>query len=112
MVIIYFLYLLIFVVFVIGSIICMKIKASGMNVKDFFDFIFAINDLDNLYIYSKNNVNMTKKEQATFLKKAEELFSKFEKVPSIIWEDEYDKYEHVLETYKNIRMMKWAEMAV
>jgi hypothetical protein len=112
MVIIYIIYLLIFVAVLFFGIICLKIKASGMNVKDFFEFVYAINDLDNLYIYSKNNVSMTETEQKMFLIEAEKLFSKFEKIPSIIWEDEYDKYRQVLETYKNIRLLKWSEMAV
>lgn len=112
MVIIYILYLVIFVVISVFAMICLKIKASGMNIRDFFEFVLAINDLDNLYLYSKNKSNMTKSEQNIFLIEAEKLFSKFEKVPSIIWEDEYEKYEKVLETYKDIRLLKWSEMAI
>lgn len=111
MVIIYILYLLLFVAFSFIGIVCLKIKASGMNVKDFLEFVYAINDLDNLYVYSKNNTRMTKTEQTMFLKEAEKIFSKFEKIPSIIWEDEYEKYSQVLETYKNIRLLNWSEMA-
>ncbi len=92
MVIIYILYLIFFVVTVVVGVVCLKIKASGMNVKDFFEFILAINDLDNLYIYSKCNIKMNEIEQTAFLKDAEALFSKFEKIPSIIWEEEYEKY--------------------
>ena len=112
MVIIYILYLVIFLVISVFAMICLKIKASGMNIRDFFEFVLAINDLDNLYLYSKNKGNMTKSEQNIFLIEAEKLFSKFEKVPSIIWEDEYEKYEKVLETYKDIRLLKWSEMAI
>ena len=112
MVIIYILYLVIFIVISLFAMICLKIKASGMNIKDFFEFVLAINDLDNLYLYSKKKSKMTKSEQTLFLKEAEILFSKFEKVPSIIWEDEYEKYEEVLETYKDIRLLNWSEMAV
>lgn len=112
MVIIYILYLVIFLVISVFAMICLKIKASGMNIRDFFEFVLAINDLDNLYLYSKNKSNMTKSEQNIFLIEAEKLFSKFEKVPSIIWEDEYEKYEKVLETYKDIRLLKWSEMAI
>ena len=80
-----------------------------MEVKDFFEFILAINDLDSLYIFSKNNKEMTKNEQVAFLKEAEKIFNIFEKIPSIIWEDEYEKYNKVLETYRNIRVLRWAE---
>lgn len=110
MVILYILYLLLFFIVAVGGVICIKIKAAGMNVKDFFQFVLAMNDLDNLYIYSKNNKYMTENEQILFLKEAEKLFSIFEKIPSMIWEDEYEKYETVLETYKDIRVLRWADI--
>ena len=112
MVIVYILYLVFFVITVAAGIICLEIKSSGMNVKDFFAFIFAINDLDNLYMYSKYKVEMSESEQNAFLKEAEKVFDKFEKIPSIIWEDEYEKYTQVLDTYKSIRMLRWSEMTV
>ena len=71
-----------------------------------------LNDLDNLYMYSKYKVEMSESEQKAFLKEAEKVFDKFEKIPSIIWEDEYEKYTQVLDTYKSIRMLRWSEMTV
>ena len=79
MVIIYILYLVIFLVISVFAMICIKIKASGMNIRDFFEFVLAINDLDNLYLYSKNKSNMTKSEQNIFLIEAEKLFSNLKK---------------------------------
>ena len=95
MVILYILYVVLLVVVVIAAYVCLKIKASGMNVKDFFEFILAINDLDTLYMYSKCKLNMNESEQKAFLTEAEKMFSKFEKVPSMIWEDEYEKYSQM-----------------
>lgn len=112
MVIIYMLYFIIFIVATVVGYVCLRIKASGMQVKDFLEFILAINDLDNLYIYSKSNLKMNESEQSNFLKEAEKVFSKFEKIPSMIWEDEYEKYSHVLETYRNIRMSRWSTATV
>ena len=109
MVIIYILYTILLVVGIIAAYVCFRIKASGMNVKDFFEFIFAINDLDTLYIYSKRKNSMSDVEQKAFLREAEKLFSKFEKIPSMIWEDEYEKYSQVLETYRSIRLLRWSE---
>ena len=109
MVILYIIYLLIFVIVGFIGLTCMKIKLAGMEVKDFFEFILAINDLDSLYIFSKNNKEMTKSEQVAFLKEAEKIFNIFEKIPSLIWEDEKEKYNKVLETYRNIRVLRWAE---
>ena len=102
MVIIYILYIVLLVFAIVAAYVCLRIKASGMNVKDFFEFIFAINDLDALYIYSKKKSHMSDVEQKAFLKEAEKLFDKFEKIPSMIWEDEYEKYSQVLETYKTL----------
>jgi len=112
MFIIYTLYLLILAATVFIGVIFFKIKDSGMSVKDFFAFVHAIDDLNVLYTYSKNNTKMTDLEQRLFMKEAEKVFSKFEKVPSMIWEEEYEKYSHVLETYRNIKLLKWSEMAV
>ena len=52
---------------------------------------------------------MSLQEQIIFLSEAEKMFRAFEKVPSQIWEDEYEKYSHILEVYKNIRMLRWAD---
>ena len=38
---------------------------------------------------------------------AEKVFNAFEKVPKIIWEEEYEKYTEVLDTYKNIKVLRW-----
>lgn len=112
MVIIYLVYLVLFVLIGVFGIICMKIKSSGMNVGDFFRFVVAVGDLDALYNYSVRAEDMTKKEQIAFLKSAEKMFDAFEKVPSIIWEDEYDKYSEVLERYQNIKVLRWSEAKV
>lgn len=105
---IYLLFLFIFVVAGVAGIICIKIKLAGMNVMDFIKFITAIGDLDTLYKYTKNTESMTTLEQAAFIDMAEKIFKAFDKVPSIIWEEEYDKYNEVLEKYKDIRILRWA----
>ena len=112
MLIIYILYLVLFVIIGVVGIICMKIKMAGINITDFIRFIAVVNDLDNLYIFSKNNKNMTEKEEMAFIKTAEKMFEAFEKVPSMMWEDEYDKYNEVLEKYKDLRVLRWADANV
>ena len=42
-----------------------------------------------------------------YLKEAEEIFKAFEKVPNALWEEEYEKYNAVLEKYKDIKMYRW-----
>lgn len=109
MVILGIIYIILLALICLTFIVCMKIRMAGMIVKDFIKFILAIDDLDNLYVYSSQNKKMTKNEKTVFLRQAEKVFSIFEKIPSIIWEDEYDKYEKVLQTYRDIRVSIWTE---
>ena len=63
--------------------------------------------LDKLYVFSKKYEKMSPQEQIIFLMEAEKVFQAFDKVPSIIWEEEYEKYQNVLNTYKDIKVMRW-----
>ncbi len=105
-IIIYTLFLIIFAL--IGYAI-MQIKLAGMNVKDFWSFIEANKTLDKLYKLSKQYEQMNAGQQIIFLAQAENVFNAFDKVPNAIWEEEYSKYRQVLETYRNIRILRWAE---
>ena len=80
-----------------------------MKVKDFWTFIRAIQDLDALYKFSKRYEKMSPQEQVIFLYEAEKMFKVLDNVPTQIWEDEYDKYSQILDTYRSIRMLHWAE---
>lgn len=101
-------YVLILIIFALIAYAVMQIKLAGMNVKDFWSFIEANKTLDRLYRLSKQYNKMNPQQQIIFLTEAEEVFSAFDKVPSDIWEEEYSKYSEVLETYRNIRMLRWA----
>lgn len=105
-------YLLIFAI--IGLIIfsVMQIKKAGMNIKDFYQFIQATQILDSLYKVSKQYERMSKKEQIVFLMEAEKVFSAFDKVPNMLWEDEYQKYSKILEIYRTIRVNRWNEAKI
>lgn len=105
-----FIYILIFIAFSIVIFGVMQIKLAGMNVKDFWTFIQANDILDRLYRLSKIYDKMNSQEQIVFLLEAEKMFNAFEKVPSEIWEEEYSKYKEVLEAYRSIRMLRWAEV--
>lgn len=65
--------------------------------------------LDKLYAFSKRYEKMSAQEQIIFLMEAEKVFSAFDKVPQIIWEEEYEKYKDVLNTYKDIKVLRWAQ---
>ena len=101
-------YLLLFLIFVLVGIAVTQIKMAGMNVKDFWSFISANQMLDKLYAFSKEYEKLSIQEQLIYLKQAEEIFDAFDKVPNALWEDEYEKYNEVLEKYKNIKMLRWA----
>ena len=100
-------YILILLIFGLIIFSVMQIKMAGMTVKDFITFIEANKTLDRLYEFSKKYDKMTPIQQIAFLKEAEEVFDAFDKVPNILWEDEYQKYLEVLEKYKDIKVIRW-----
>lgn len=106
------LYVIFFLIFIIVGLIAyaiLQIKLFGMNVKDFWSFIEANQILDKLYNYSKRYEKLSPQEQVIFLLEAERIFSAFDKIPSVLWEEEYDKYKTVLESYRSIKMLRWSE---
>ena len=100
-------YILVLIVFALIAYSVMQIKLAGMNVKDFWDFVQANQVLDSLYKASKQYEKMSQKEQIVFLMEAEKVFSAFDKVPNMLWEEEYQKYSKILEIYKNIKVIRW-----
>ena len=104
LIIVYVLALIIF--FLIGFAV-FQIKSAGMKVKDFWTFVKANQTLDKLYAFSKKYEKLSPQEQVIFLAEAEEVFSAFDKVPDMLWEEEYAKYMEVLNKYKDIRVLRW-----
>ena len=100
--------LFIFIVLLIAMAI-IQIRMVGIKVKDFFTFIDANQKLDNLSNFAKKYDKMSPQEQVIYLAEAEKIFDSFDKIPETVWEDERDKYSKVLDTYKNIRVMRWNE---
>ena len=101
-------YILAFIIFFLISFAVFQIKSAGMNVKDFWTFIKANQTLDKLYAFSKRYEKMSPQEQVIFLMEAEKVFNAFDKVPKLIWEEEYEKYMDVLNTYRSIKVLRWA----
>jgi len=85
----------------------LQIKMAGMNVKDFWTFVKANETLNKLYAFSKKYEKLSTTEQLIFLKEAESVFAAFDKVPSALWEEDYQKYMEVLSTYKDIKLVRW-----
>ena len=50
---------------------------------------------------------MTPQEQIIYLSEAEKIFKAFDKVPTELWDEEYDKYKEVLKKYNDIKMIRW-----
>ena len=96
-------YILLFAIIALVSYAIMQLKLAGINVKDFWSFIEANQMLDKLYAFSKKYEKMSPQEQVIFLMEAEKVFNAFDKVPKMIWEEEYEKYEDVLNTYKILK---------
>ena len=100
-------YLLLLIIFGLIVYAIMQLKLAGMNIKDFWSFIEANQTLDKLYRFSKKYERLSSQDQLIFLKEAERVFDAFDKVPNMLWEEEYNKYSIVLENYKNIKMNRW-----
>lgn len=102
-------YILIILIFILIMFAYVQIKLAGMKVKDFYSFIEANQMLDKLYKFSRRYEKLSSQDQLIFLNEAEKVFSAFEKVPDMLWEEEYQKYMDVLDKYKDIKMVRWAK---
>ena len=107
-----FIVVVLVLIFIIVSLIAfavMQIQIAGIEVKDFWSFIKANENLDKLYIFSKKYNKMSPQEKIIFLSETEKMSDAFEKIPSIIWEDEYSKYRDVMDIYRNIKLDRWKQ---
>ena len=100
-------YILILIIFALVVFAVMQIKLAGINVKDFWSFIEANQILDKLYEFSRRYEKLTSQQQVVYLMEAEKVFNAFDKIPDIIWEDEFKKYDEVLKKYKEIKIDRW-----
>ena len=108
-VLLFIIYMLVLIIFGLVVFAVMQIKMAGLTVKDFWSFIEANQELDKLDKIAKKYEKMTTPQQIMFLKEAEKIFSAFDKVSASIWEEETNKYQNVLEAYKDIKVMRWIE---
>jgi len=86
-----------------------QIKMAGMKVIDFWTFIKANDTLDKLYAFTERYEKISPQQQVLFLKEAETVFDAFDKVPSALWEEEYQKYMKILSKYQTIKVNRWQE---
>ncbi len=100
-------YILLIIIFALVAFSVMQIRLAGLKIKDFWSFIQANDLLDKLYRFSKKYERMSPQEQVIFLLESEKVFSAFDKVPNILWEDEYQKYTQVLNAYRDLKILRW-----
>ena len=100
-------FMLLAIIVMLIALAIAQIKMAGMNVKDFWTFIKANETLNKLYAFSKKYEKLTTNEQLVFLREAERVFEAFDKVPNVLWEEDYQKYMEVLSTYKDIKIVRW-----
>ena len=91
----------------LGLLAVAQVKMAGMDVKDFWSFIKANELLDKLYKFSVKYDSLSPQQQIIFLEEAEKIFDAFDKVPDLLWEEEYQQYMEVLNKYKEIKMVRW-----
>lgn len=102
-------YVLVFLIFALVLFAIAQIKLAGIKIKDFWSFIEANQILEKLYRFAKKYERLTAQEQLVFLSEAEKVFDAFDKVPNILWEEEYQKYMDVLDKYKDIKIVRWSQ---
>lgn len=100
---------MVFMTVLLGVIAVAQIKMAGMNVSDFWSFIQANETLDKLYRFAEKYEKLSPTDQVLFLSEAEKVFDAFDKVPDMLWEEEYQKYMDVLSKYKDIKVKRWQE---
>ena len=101
-------YILLFIIFALVAYAVMQIKLAGIEVKDFWSFIEANQVLDKLYEFSKKYETLSPQQKVVYLMEAEKVFTAFDKIPNIIWEEEFKKYDEVLKKYKEIKIERWS----
>lgn len=109
MIVLTIIYILIVIIFALVLFAIAQIKLAGIEVKDFWGFIEANQLLDKLYRFAKKYDKLTAQEQLIFLTEAEKVFTAFDKVPNMLWEEEYQKYMDVLDKYKDIKVVRWSQ---
>ena len=95
-------YILIFIISALILYAIMQIKLAGIEVKDFWSFIEANQILDKLYEFSKKYKTLSPQQQVVYLMEAEKVFKAFDKIPDIVWEDEFKKYLIKLDKQKPV----------
>ena len=102
-------FVLLFIVIALVLLAVFQIRMAGIKIKDFYGFIQANQMLDKLARFARRYENMSQQEQIIYLKEAEKIFEAYDKIPSVIWEDQYREYQKVLDAYKNIRVLRWED---
>ena len=100
-------YILILIIFGLAAYAVMQIKLAGIEVKDFWSCIEAHLVIDKLYEFSKKYEKLSPQQKVVYLMEAEKVFKAFDKIPNIIWEDEFKQYAEVLKKYKEIKIVRW-----
>ena len=100
-------YILVFTIVALMLYAIMQLELLGIEIKDFWDFIDAVQMLDKLDKFAKQYQAMSPQEQVIYLAEAEKIFTAFDKIPKELWDEEYPKYKEVLKKYNNIKMYRW-----
>lgn len=100
---------LVFVIIFLFLLAVFQIKMAGIKVNDFWSFIKANDTLDKLAAFSEHYEKLSPQQQIIFLQEAETIFTAFDKIPTALWEEDYQKYMKILSKYQAIKVSRWQE---
>lgn len=96
--------ILIFILVVVAK---QFLLSMGLEANDFISFLKADQKIDKIYKLAKKYNSLKTSEKIMFLDESKEIFDAFSKVPDRLWDNEYNKYMEILDTYQNAKIDKW-----
>jgi len=102
-------YILVLISILVLIYIKMQLSSIGLTITEFLEFIKANEVLEKLNNRTYTYQNFNDDDKLIFLIESERVFKIFDKVPNVLWEDLYPAYNNVLNTYRDIKLLRWVE---
>lgn len=98
---------LMIIIGVLAAFTLYNVNQAGMSANTFYNFILANVKLHKLYKFTLKYEKLTREDQLLFINEAKEVFDIYDKVPTLLWEEDYNTYMVVLDRYQKLRQEAW-----